>query len=181
MRSYLKDYKFKQEVSPKKIAHMTDWMLQWHLRDNTFDFSLVLIDFQDPAALGDALGAAHAMNLIYRIGDKVAEELRSTDMFCRVQVSSFLVLLPQGAPELILNKIEPVLVAAREDGLDESHLNIGRLSIPSDLKRETTALELYDRLFLNEHRTRQQSTCFSGRNVPPQYRINEASLLRTPM
>ncbi|HXA47950.1 MAG TPA: diguanylate cyclase [Burkholderiaceae bacterium] len=178
MRSYLKDYAFKQEISPKKIAHMTDWMLEWHRRDSAFNFSLVLIDFQDPAALGDALGAAHAMNLIYRIGDKVTEVLRPTDMFCRVQVSSFLVLLPQGAPELILSKIEPVLAVAREDGLDESHLNIGKLSIPTDLKRETTAVELYDRLFTNEHRTRQQSTYFNGRIVPPQYRINETSLLR---
>jgi GGDEF domain-containing protein len=181
MRSYLKDYSFKQEVSPKKIAHMTDWLLQWHLRDNSFEFSLVLIDFQDPAALGDALGAAHAMNLIYRIGDNVAEVLRPTDMFCRTQVSSFLVLLPQGVPDMVLSKIEPVLAVARDDGLDESHLTIGKLSIPVDRKQEASALELFDRLFTSEHRTRQQSQCFSGRNVPPQYQINEASLLRATM
>jgi hypothetical protein len=181
MRSYLKDYTFKQEISPKKIAHMTDWMLQWHLRDNTFDFSLVLIDFQDPAALGDALGAAHAMNLIYRIEHEINNLLRPTDMFSRTQVSTFLVLLPQGAPEIVLNKIEPILAAAGDDGLDETHLHIGKLYIPADLKRETSALDLFDRLAISEHRTRQQSLWFNGRNVPPQYRINETSLLRAKM
>ena len=146
MRAYLSDYQYDQEVSPEKLAFMTDWMLRWHHRNKEFSFSLVLIDFQDPNALGNALGAAYAMNLIRRVSREVTDVLRNTDMFCRTRVSSFYVLLPQGAPSIVLNKIEPILTAARVDGLEASHLQIGKLSIPEDLSGETAAAELFDRL-----------------------------------
>ncbi len=146
MRAYLSDYTYEQEVPPEKLAFMTDWMLRWHNRNKDFSFSLVLIEFQDTNALGNALGAAYAMNLIRRVSREVTEVLRNTDMFCRARVSSFYVLLPQGAPSIVLNKIEPILAAARADGLEASQLHIGKLSIPEDLNGETSALDLLNRL-----------------------------------
>lgn len=146
MRNCLKDYEFNQEVSAEYFAYMTDWLLNWHRRDSSMTFSVVLIDFNEPAALGNALGAAYAMDLIRRLGREVASNLRSTDLLCRVRASTFWVLLPQGSPSIVLNKIEPILAAAREDGLAASQLLIGKISVPEDMHANITALELFDRI-----------------------------------
>lgn len=146
MRNCLTDYEFTQEVSAEYFTYMTDWLLNWHRRDSSMTFSVVLIDFNEPAALGNALGAAYAMDLIRRLGREVASNLRSTDLLCRVRASTFWVLLPQGAPSIVLNKIEPILAAAREDGLAASQLLIGKISVPEDMHANITALELFDRI-----------------------------------
>lgn len=146
MREHLSGYKFEQEVSPDAFAYQTDWMLRWCARDKSMAFSLVLIDFHEPTALGNALGSVYAMNLIRRVGRELAETLRCTDLFCRIRVSSFWVLLPQGSPSIVLNKIEPLLAAARADGLAASALRTSKLSIPEDLRGEVSAVELFDRL-----------------------------------
>jgi GGDEF domain-containing protein len=146
MHGHLSDYECQQEVSPENFAHKIDWLLKWRERDKTMEFSLVLIAFQEPSALGNALGAAGAMNLIRRVGREVSSVLRNTDLLCRTRVSSFWVLLPQGAPSIVLNKMEPILDAARADGLDATHLHIGKLSIPEDLNGSTSAEELFVRL-----------------------------------
>ncbi|MDK9715121.1 MAG: hypothetical protein OEL86_13650 [Sulfuritalea sp.] len=146
MHDHLSNYTFKQEVSPDTFAYQTDWMLRWHARDRQMTFSLVLIDFHEPAALGNALGAPYAMNLLRRVGREVTETLRCTDLFCRSRVSSFWVLLPQGHPNIVLNKIEPILSAARADGLEASAMRTSKLSVPEDLNGEASALELFKRL-----------------------------------
>ena len=152
MRKRLLDYQYKQELSPERFAHMTDWMLLWQHRNPSASFSLVLIDFQNPTALGNALGAAYAMDLIRRVEREISSVLRATDQFCRFRVSSFLVLLPQGAPEIVLNKLEPIIQAARLDGLDASQLHLAKLVLPEELKGEKSAAELFDRLALRRDR-----------------------------
>ena len=147
MRNHLNGYSYTQEVSPEQLAHMLDWSLRWHRRNETATFSLVLIDFHDPSALGNSLGAAYAMDLVRRVGREISSVLRSTDLFCRVRVSSFVVLLPQGSPSIVLNKIEPVLAVARADGLDASQMHIAKIAVPDDLVSEKTAVDLFDRLY----------------------------------
>ena len=147
MRHHLNGYTYTQEVSVEQLAHMLDWSLLWHKRNQSATFSLVLIDFHDPSALGNSLGAAHAMALIRRVSRELTEVLRSTDLFCRVRVSSFVVFLPLGSPSIVLNKIEPVLAYARADGLDASQLHVAKIEVPDDLLAEKTAVELFDRLY----------------------------------
>jgi GGDEF domain-containing protein len=146
MRSMIKDYQYRQEIAPEQFAHMTDWLLAWQQRNPAFGFSLVMIEFTDTTALGDALGAAYAHDLIKRIGREIADVLRTTDLFCRIRAASYLVLLPQGAPEIVLNKLEPILAAARHDGLDASHLHIAKLVVPQDRGPDDTAVGLIERM-----------------------------------
>ena len=151
MRSHLEGYRYHHEIAPTELAFMTDWMLHWHHRDKAFTFSLLLVDFYDTVALGNALGAAYAMDLIHRVSVEIAEVLRHTDVFSRPQACSFLMLLPHGSPDLVLHRIEPILSAAQKDGLEESHLHIGKMTVPDDLQGETSAVALFDRLLTNKH------------------------------
>lgn len=146
MREHLSNYKYGQEVSPEIFAYQTDWMLRYLARDKSRTFSLLLIDFHEQTALGNALGAAYAMNLLRRVGREVAQALRTTDLHCRIRVGSFFVLLPQGSSSIVLNKIKPLLEAARADGLEHSAMRTSMLNIPEDLEGEVSALELFNRL-----------------------------------
>lgn len=148
MREHLQEYRYSQHVSPEIFAHQTDWLLHWQSRDpaGPILFSLVLIDFVSPEELGDALGAPYAMQLIQQVDRSLGDALRSTDLLCRTHVSRFWVLLPHGAPGIVLNKLEPILAQARANGLDATHLRIATLALPKDLNGASSALELFDRL-----------------------------------
>lgn len=143
MLEYLKEYAYKSEVPPEHFAHMTDWLLNWRKRDAGLSFSLVLIDFRNPSELGNVLGAKYAMELIRRVGHEIESALRTTDLLCRTHVSSFWVLLPNGAPDIVLQKLEPILSAARADGMDATQLRIRKLGIPADNAGDATAAELF--------------------------------------
>jgi 3',5'-cyclic AMP phosphodiesterase CpdA len=58
-------------------------------------------------------------------------------------VSSFWVLLPNGAPDIVLQKLEPILAAARQDGMDATQLRIRKLVIPGDVADDVSAPELF--------------------------------------
>lgn len=143
MLEHLKGYTFKSEVPPEHFAHMTDWLLSWRKRDAELSFSLVLIDFRNPSQLGNVLGAKYAMELIRRVGSEIESALRSTDLLCRTHVSSFWVLLPNGAPEIVLQKLEPILSAARQDGMDATQLLVRKLVVPGDMADDVGAAELF--------------------------------------
>lgn len=143
MLEYLKEYAYKSEVPPEHFAHMTDWLLNWRKRDTSLNFSLVLIDFRNPSELGNVLGAKYAMELVKRVGHEIDSALRTTDLLCRTHVSSFWVLLPNGAPDIVLQKLEPILAAARMDGMDATQLRIRKLSIPADIAGDVSAAELF--------------------------------------
>lgn len=143
MLEHLREYAYKCEIPPEHFAHMTDWLLQWRKRDSGMAFSLVLIDFRNPSELGNVLGAKYAMELIKRVGHEIDTALRATDLLCRTHVSSFWVLLPQGAPDMVLQKLEPVLAAARQDGMDATQLRIRRLAVPGEVADNVTAAELF--------------------------------------
>lgn len=143
MLEHLKGYTFKSEVSPEHFAHMTDWLLSWRKRDVGLAFSLVLIDFKNPSELGNALGAKYAMELIRRIGSEIESALRSTDLLCRTHVSNFWVLLPNGAPDIVLQKLEPILAAARQDGMDATQLLVRKLLVPGDVADDVNAVDLF--------------------------------------
>ncbi|MDP1525903.1 MAG: diguanylate cyclase [Rhodocyclaceae bacterium] len=143
MLTYLKDYTYKSEVSPEYFAHMTDWLLNWCRRETGMSFSLVLIDFKNPSALGDVLGAKYAMDLVKRVGKEIESSLRATDLLCRTRVSSFWVLLPKGEPGIVLKKLDPILSAAQMDGLDATQLHIRKLQIPGEVATGVTATELF--------------------------------------
>lgn len=148
MREHLKEYRYSQHVSPELFAHQADWLLHWQSRDEAVPilFSLVLIDFVSPEELGNALGAPYAMRLIQEVDRGLGDALRSTDLLCRTHVSRFWVLLPHGSPGNVLGKLEPILAKARADGLDATHLRVATLTLPKDLRGETSAIELFDRL-----------------------------------
>lgn len=143
MLEYLKEYAYKSEVPPEHFAHMTDWLLNWRKRDGGLVFSLVLIDFKNPSELGNELGAKYAMELVRRVGHEIDSALRTTDLLCRTHVSSFWVLLPNGAPDIVLQKLEPILAAARQDGMDATQLRIRKLVIPGDVAGDVSAAELF--------------------------------------
>jgi GGDEF domain-containing protein len=143
MLEHLREYAYKCEIPPEHFAHMTDWLLQWRKRDAGMAFSLVLIDFRNPSELGNVLGAKYAMELIKRVGNEIDTALRATDLMCRTHVSSFWVLLPQGAPDMVLQKLEPILAAARQDGMDATQLRIRKLTIPGEVADDVTAAELF--------------------------------------
>lgn len=143
MLEYLREYAYKSEVPPEHFAHMTDWLLQWRKRDAGMAFSLVLIDFSSPSELGNVLGAKYAMELIKRVGHEIDNALRSTDLLCRTHVSSFWVLLPNGLPDRVLQKLEPILAAARQDGMDATQLRIRKRVVPGDATEGTTAADLF--------------------------------------
>jgi hypothetical protein len=151
MRAYLKDYTFKNEVPPEHFVHMTDWLLQWRKRDPDLNFSLVLIDFRNPSELGNALGAKYAMELVRRVGNEINHALRHTDLFSRTRVSSYWVLLPKGDPDIVLSKLEPILSAARMDGMDATQLYVRKLNIPGDNAGDVTAAELFTQMQAPEH------------------------------
>lgn len=146
MLECLKNYEYKSEVPPEVFAHMTDWHLCWRKREPNTTFSLVLIDFKDPATLGSVLGAKYARDLLRHISNEIESTLRNTDLLCRTRVSCFWILLPNGEPDLVLNKLEPILTAAKEDGLDVTHLHVGKLHISGDFANDVTAAELFLRL-----------------------------------
>ena len=146
MLEYLRDYACKSEIPPEHFAHMTDWLLNWRKRDASLSFSLVLIDFRNPSDLGNVLGAKYAMELIKRVGNEIETALRVTDLLCRTHVSSFWVLLPNGVPDIVLQKLEPILAAARQDGMDATQLRIRKLVVPDDVAESTTAAELFRRM-----------------------------------
>lgn len=146
MLEHLREYAYRCEIPPEHFAHMTDWLLQWRKRDPGMAFSLVLIDFRSPTELGNVLGAKYAMELIKRVGHEIDAALRATDLLCRTPVSCFWVLLPQGAPDMVLQKLEPILAAARQDGMDATQLRIRKLVIPDDGADDLTATELFRRL-----------------------------------
>lgn len=143
MLEHLREYAFKSEVPPQHFAHMTDWLLNWRKRDAGLSFSLVLIDFKNPSELGNVLGAKYAMELIRRVGSEIESALRSTDLLCRTHVSSFWVLLPNGAPDIVLQKLEPILAAARQDGMDATQLLIRKLVVPGDVADDVCAADLF--------------------------------------
>jgi GGDEF domain-containing protein len=143
MLEYLREYAYKCEIPPEHFAHMTDWLLQWRKREPGMVFSLVLIDFRNPSELGNVLGAKYAMELIKRVGHEIDIALRATDLLCRTHVSSFWVLLPHGAPDMVLQKLEPILAAARQDGMDATQLRIRKLMIPGDVADDVSAAELF--------------------------------------
>jgi GGDEF domain-containing protein len=143
MLEYLRDYAYKSEVPPEQFAYLTDWLLNWRKRDAGMAFSLVLIDFRNPAELGNVLGAKYAMELIKRVGHEIDTALRATDLLCRTHVSAFWVLLPNGAPDIVLQKLEPILAAARQDGMDATQLRIRKLVIPGDVADDVSASELF--------------------------------------
>jgi GGDEF domain-containing protein len=143
MLEYLREYAYKCEIPPEHFAHMTDWLLLWRKRDPGMAFSLVLIDFRSPAELGNVLGAKYAMELIKRVGHELDAALRATDLLCRTHVSCFWVLLPHGAPDMVLQKLEPILAAARQDGMDATQLRIRKMVIPGDLADDVSAAELF--------------------------------------
>lgn len=130
---------------------MTDWLLQWRKRDPELNFSLVLIDFRNPSELGNALGAKYAMELVRRVGNEINHALRHTDIFSRTRVSSYWVLLPNGDPDIVLSKLEPILSAARADGMDATQLHVRKLSIPGDNAGDVTAAELLTQMQSPEH------------------------------
>lgn len=146
MLEYLRDYAYKSEIPPEHFAHMTDWLLNWRKRDAGLSFSLVLIDFRNPSELGNVLGAKYAMELIKRVGNEIESALRVTDLLCRTHVSSFWVLLPNGVPDIVLQKLEPILAAARQDGMDATQLRIRKLVVPDDVAESTTAADLLRRM-----------------------------------
>lgn len=143
MLEYLREYAYKSEIPPEHFAHMTDWLLQWRKRDAGMAFSLVLIDFRNPSELGNVLGAKYAMELIKRVGHEIDNALRTTDLLCRTHVSSFWVLLPNGLPDRVLQKLEPILAAARQDGMDATQLRIRKLVVPGDAAEGATAADLF--------------------------------------
>ncbi len=146
MLEYLRDYAYKSEIPPEHFAHMTDWLLNWRKRDADLSFSLVLIDFRNPSELGNVLGAKYAMELIKRVGSEIENALRVTDLLCRTHVSSFWVLLPNGAPDIVLQKLEPILATARQDGMDATQLRIRKLVVPDDVVENSTAADLFRRM-----------------------------------
>lgn len=146
MLEYLKEYTYKCEVTPEHFAHMIDWLLLWQKRGPGISFALVLIDFKDPAALGNALGAKYARDLLKRIGSEIDGTLRTTDLLCRTRVSCFWVLLPKGEPDIVLNKLAPILDAARRDGMDATQLHIDKVVVPRDVASDITAAELFTHL-----------------------------------
>jgi len=143
MLEYLKEYAYKSEVPPEHFAHMTDWLLHWRKRDTGLTFSLVLIDFTNPSELGNVLGAKYAMELVRRVGHEIDNALRTTDLLCRTHVSNFWVLLPNGEPDIVLQKLEPILSAARRDGMDATQLRVRKLGIPTDIASDVSAAELF--------------------------------------
>ena len=152
MLQNLQDYTFNSEVSPKNFAHMVDWLLHWRKRDAELDFSLVLIDFKNPSELGNTLGAKRAMDLIKRVGNEIESALRTTDLLTRTRVSSFWVLLPKGLPDIVLKKLEPIIFAAQQDGMNASQLVVRKLVVPADLgDNDTSAPDLFKRMLLIEH------------------------------
>lgn len=146
MLEYLRDYAYKSEIPPEHFAHMTDWLLNWRKRDAGLSFSLVLIDFRNPTELGNVLGAKYAMELIKRVGSEIESALRVTDLLCRTHVSNFWVLLPNGVPDIVLQKLEPILAAARQDGMDATQLRIRKLVVPDDVADIASAAELFRRM-----------------------------------
>jgi len=143
MLEYLQEYSYKSEVSPDHFTHMTDWLLNWRRRDPDMSFSLVLIDFKDPTALGNALGAKYAMDLLKRVTSEINGALRTTDLLCRTRISCFWVLLMKSEPAIVLNKLEPILSAARQDGMGASQLQIDTILVPRDVADDVTATELF--------------------------------------
>jgi len=143
MLEHLKGYTYQSEVPPEHFAHMTDWLLHWRKRDAGLTFALVLIDFRNPSELGNVLGAKYAMELIRRVGNEIESALRATDLLCRTHVSSFWVLLPNGAPEIVLQKLEPILAAARADGMDATQLLVRKLVVPGEVADDVCASELF--------------------------------------
>jgi len=146
MLNHIAQYTYQNEVSPERFAFMADWLLRWNKREGGAGFSLVLIDFTSPAELGNALGAKHAMELVRRVGLEIDQSLRSTDLLCRARASTFWVLLPKGAPDIVLQKLDPILYAARRDGLDATQLDIRTVIYPDELSECHSALELFERL-----------------------------------
>ena len=146
MLERLRDYAYKSEIPPEHFAHMTDWLLNWRKRDAGLSFSLVLIDFRNPSELGNVLGAKYAMELIKRVGSEIESALRVTDLLCRTHVSCFWVLLPNGVPDIVLQKLEPILAAARQDGMDATQLRIRKLVVPDDVAELTTAADRFRRM-----------------------------------
>jgi|WetSurMetagenome_2_1015567.scaffolds.fasta_scaffold66946_5 hypothetical protein len=151
MLQNLDGYTFNSEVPPEHFAHMVDWLLHWRKRNAELDFSLVLIDFKNPSELGNALGAKRAMDLVKRVGSEIENALRTTDLLTRTRVSCFWVLLPKGLPDIVLKKLEPILSAAQQDGMDASQLVIRKLVVPTDLAgNDATALDLFKRMLMIE-------------------------------
>ncbi|MCX8017929.1 MAG: GGDEF domain-containing protein [Rhodocyclaceae bacterium] len=146
MLEYLKDYTYRCEVPPEHFAHMVDWLLQWRKRDATMSFSLVLIDFKNPEALGNALGAKYARELLTRIAREIDAAVRTTDLLCRTRVSCFWVLLPKGEPDIVLAKLAPIIDKARQDGMDASQLHLDKLVVPRDVASDVGAAELFEHL-----------------------------------
>ena len=146
MLEHLREYAYASEIPPEHFAHMTDWLLKWRKRDAGMSFSLVLIEFRNPSELGNELGAKYALELVKRIGHEIDAALRATDLLCRTHVSCFWILLPQGAPELVLQKLEPILTAARQDGMDATQMRIRKLVVPGDVADDMSAAELFRRI-----------------------------------
>lgn len=143
MLEYLREYAYESEIPPEHFAHMTDWLLKWRKRDSSMFFSLLLIEFKNPSELGNVLGAKYAMELIKRIGHEIDDALRSTDLLSRTHVSSFWVLLPHGAPDLVLLKLDPIFSAARLDGMDATQMRVRKLVVPDDVADNVTAADLF--------------------------------------
>ena len=140
----LQGYSFTTEVAPPQFAHMVDWLLSWRKRDESMNFSVLLIEFVNVADLGDMLGAKLAMALIKRTASEIQDALRNTDMLTRTRVSCFWVLLPNGRPDIVLRKLEPVIAAARADGMDASQLRVRKFVTPDDLENDiSTSLDIF--------------------------------------
>jgi len=124
-----------------------EWMLSVVERyDNPLEFGLVLIEYGERHALGEACGAIRAIEQLAEVTASLIKAFRKTDIVGRYG-SNFWIIVPKASEnEKVQNKILDILQEAKHQGLNIVNREISIFSLPSDtvkIKNDHQTIETF--------------------------------------
>lgn len=105
-------------ASWEKLLSVLEWILAVKLRHpDNLDFSLVYINFDDNATLGNRYGAMQAARMLFELTHELSGAMRKTDIVAR-NGTDFWVLIPHIEAESVVPKVTKIVEIAAANGLD---------------------------------------------------------------
>lgn len=119
--------------SRRKFLANFEWMMSVVERyDNPLQFGLVLIEYGEKHALGEACGAVRAIEQLAEVTESLKKAFRKTDIVGRYGANFWIIVPKASENEKVQNKILDILQEAKHQGLNVVNREISIFSLPSD-------------------------------------------------
>ncbi len=124
-----------------------EWMMSVVERyDNPLEFGLVLIEYGEKHALGEACGAINAIEQLTAVTESFKHAFRKTDIVGRYGANFWIIVPKASENEKVQNKILDILQEAKHQGLNVVNREISIFSLPSNtvkIKKEYQTPEAF--------------------------------------